>query len=85
MDVYGKIVKRIANDYDAMFVDTQYFFNQHLNIDLRNLCVETNASQSNWPHDTCKSILQSMILIGVIIKNKFIYSWIFMWCIALEQ
>ena len=30
MDVYGKIVKRIANDYDAMFVDTQYFFNQHL-------------------------------------------------------
>ncbi len=31
MDVYGKIVKRLAKDYDAQFVDTQSFFNVHLN------------------------------------------------------
>jgi len=30
MDCYGQIVKRLASDYDAEFVDTQCFFNQHL-------------------------------------------------------
>ena len=31
MDIYGKIVKRLAKVYDAQFVDTQSFFNVHLN------------------------------------------------------
>jgi len=30
MDCYGQIVKHLASDYDAEFVDTQCFFNQHL-------------------------------------------------------
>ncbi len=30
MDFYGQIVKRLASDYDAEFVDTQCFFNRHL-------------------------------------------------------